>query len=447
MPVGVNVASWRGDRAIGLIFFIAPFMTLLAPRSTVIALILISACAVAIALLDGRSARDLFRFNLGLALFAVVTAYLLTSAAWALDPSRAISKSLWFAVVALMAFGGSRALCTWTPKRTRLAVIALFAGLTAGLAFILFELATDRLLTRTLFTLLPFLRHESHKGIVIRDNTVVGIALFELNRNVAVLLLLLWPALLCISRLRDKRRRLFGLVSLAIATILAIMFSEHQGSQVALPLSALVFLFAVKWPVLARRAVLTAWCLAFVLVVPLSTAALKADLHQAEWLPFSARARVILWAYTADHVADAPFLGIGLGSTRSIDQDPQSRLRAKKPEGYVFPWRAGAHAHNVFLQTWYELGGVGAVLLAAAGFWVIAGIGYLARRTQPFILAHATAFMVITAFSWGMWQSWLMALTGLAALYAALAVNAYRVSEAGLTSAADETALHSDGTA
>ena len=29
----------------------------------------------------------------------------------------------------------------------------------------------------------------------------------------------------------------------------------------------------------------------------------------------------------------------------------------------------------------------------------------------------------MAAFSWGMWQSWLMALTGLAALYGAMAVR------------------------
>jgi hypothetical protein len=42
---------------------------------------------------------------------------------------------------------------------------------------------------------------------------------------------------------------------------------------------------------------------------------------------------------------------------------------------------------------------------------------------QPFVLAQFAAFFVMAAFSWGMWQSWLMALTGLAALYAALAVS------------------------
>jgi len=48
---------------------------------------------------------------------------------------------------------------------------------------------------------------------------------------------------------------------------------------------------------------------------------------------------------------------------------------------------------------------------------------------QPFILAHLTAFLAIAAFSWGMWQSWLMAVTGLAAIYAAIAVNVSAAEE------------------
>ena len=63
------------------------------------------------------------------------------------------------------------------------------------------------------------------------------------------------------------------------------------------------------------------------------------------------------------------------------------------------------------------------ILLLAAGCAVIGYIGRLSPAIQPFMLAQFAAFFVMAAFSWGMWQSWLMALTGLAALYAALAAS------------------------
>jgi O-antigen ligase len=186
-----------------------------------------------------------------------------------------------------------------------------------------------------------------------------------------------------------------------------------------------------------RRAIWIGWCLAFLLVVPLALAAFKAQLHEAEWLQFSAKARIILWAYTAEQIPKAPILGIGLTSTRKMDLNPETRLEAIKPKGYVYAWRAGPHAHNEFLQTWYELGAIGVVLLMVAGSSVILSVRRLPVPTQAYVLAQITAFVMIAAFAWGMWQSWLMALTGLTALYAALAVNFYRVEELAPAPTAD----------
>jgi len=83
----------------------------------------------------------------------------------------------------------------------------------------------------------------------------------------------------------------------------------------------------------------------------------------------------------------------------------------------------------------------------AAGSSVILSVRRLPEPTQAYILAQITAFAAITAFSWGMWQSWLMAVTGLTVLYAALALNLYRIEEPTLTPAAEATALHLDGAA
>jgi O-antigen ligase len=196
-------------------------------------------------------------------------------------------------------------------------------------------------------------------------------------------------------------------------------------------MSAIVFAVALPWPTLARRAIWVGWCLAFLLVVPLATMAYKAELHQADWLPYSARARVTLWAYTAEQVPEMPILGIGIASTRQMDLDPETRLKAieEKREGEGYGWRAGPHSHNEFLQAWYELGAIGVLLFAAAGSAVIFSVARLPRPTQPFVLAHLTAFLTIAAFGWGMWQSWLMAVAGLAAIYALLAVSFYRAKQ------------------
>jgi len=240
----------------------------------------------------------------------------------------------------------------------------------------------------------------------------------------------LWPALLCVHTQLAKRTRLAVAGGLLIAASLAILLSNHESSKAGLVASMAIFALATVWPAAMRKALWLVWCLAFVLVIPLATAAYKAELHTSEHLPPSAQARVTLWAYTADQVPKAPILGIGGSSTRKIDQSPENRRFEwrKKFKTHGFGWRAGSHAHNAFLQAWYELGAVGVVLFMTAGSAIVLSLGRLPQATQRFALAQVAAFFAIAAFAWGMWQGWLMALTGLAALYVALAVNAYRAS-------------------
>ena len=84
--------------------------------------------------------------------------------------------------------------------------------------------------------------------------------------------------------------------------------------------SLLVLLLAWMSPRAVARGLAIAWCLGFVLVIPLDFLAFKADLHQAKWLPMSARARIIIWEYTAERVLENPFLGIGADSRPSLGQ-------------------------------------------------------------------------------------------------------------------------------
>jgi hypothetical protein len=80
----------------------------------------------------------------------------------------------------------------------------------------------------------------------------------------------------------------------------------------------------------------------------------------------------------------------------------------------------GRHAHSLFLQTWFELGAIGAVLAALAGGAVATRIRLLRKRSQPFGVATFVAFATIAAFAWGVWETWWMATVGLAALYLCL---------------------------
>ena len=413
------------------LFFLGPLITLLIPKTTVVILIVLFVCCVGLDLARGGKLKDLFRIDATLALFGVTAAYLFINAMWSLDPQRAVTASAWFVLVALMTFSAARALARWPAPALRAAATAFAIGIGGGVAFLLFEAATGRLATVSFYNAFPVTQPDSLKGFGVRNGQITRIAPGELNAMIAVMLLALWPALLCILTRLGDRNRYLAAGALFVAATAAIFLSNHDSSKVGIVASLVVFALATPWPGAARKALWLVWCLAFALVVPLATSAYKADLHKSEYLPMSAQARVTLWAYTAKHVRDAPILGIGGSSTRKIDQSPDNRKKQwkKKLKTEGFGWRAGAHAHNVFLQTWYELGTVGVILFVVTGSAVILSLGRLPDDTQRFALAQVAAYFAIIAFAWGMWQAWLMALTGLAGLYVALAVSVYRASQ------------------
>jgi O-antigen ligase len=175
---------------------------------------------------------------------------------------------------------------------------------------------------------------------------------------------------------------------------------------------------------LVIRSLAALWCAAFVLVVPASFAAYDNGLHFANWLPDSARARIILWEYTAEHVLDRPLLGAGVDSTPRLTNQQKATVGREQPEGFVYPRTMGHHAHSIFLQTWSELGAFGALLLAIAGAAVVLLILRLPIAAQPFAAGAFAAFAVVGAFAWGMWQSWFMCAVALLPMYLRVATAA-----------------------
>ena len=425
-----KLALRREPAIIRTLFFLGPLLTLLVPKTTVAILVVLFLCCVGLEIARGNGVTGLFRINATLALFGITAAYLFVNATWSLDPERAFTAALWFTLIVLMCFAAARALARWPECSLRMAAAAFVIGIWVGVAFLLFEALTGRVATLALYNALSFTRPDSLKEFVVRNGEIVRIPPGEFNAMIAVMLLALWPALLCTVTHLGHRSRYVVAVALLIAATVAIFLSNHDSSKVGIVASLVVFALATLSPTGTRRGLWLVWCLAFALVVPLATAAYKAELHQSDRLPFSAQARVTLWAYTAEHVQATPLLGIGGSSTRKIDQSPDNRRmewkKKQKEEG--FGWRAGAHAHNAFLQTWYELGAVGVILFVVTGSAVILSLGAIPRGAQRFASAHVAAFFAIIAFAWGMWQGWLMALTGLSALYVALAVNVYRFS-------------------
>ena len=165
----------------------------------------------------------------------------------------------------------------------------------------------------------------------------------KLNQNVNLAMFHLWPGLLALIGLASPRRTIAMIVLFAaIAAVIAM--SNHDSSQVALVASSLVVLLAWKWRTLVIRSLAVAWCAAFVLVVPASFTAYDNGLHFANWLPDSARARIILWEYTAEQVLNRPLFGVGVDSTPRLSAQQKATFAREQPEGFVYPRTMGHHA-------------------------------------------------------------------------------------------------------
>lgn len=338
-------------------------------------------------------------------------AYLLLNAAWAYSPKEGYGKAALFIVIT----GGIVAAWSWLPRaaedalqRTARATVVAFA---VALAYLLFEELSNHLLKRTLFNLLPALRPDK-KHVTVDGEIVSHIALYVSNRNMAVVNFVLWPVLLACMTLLKGSRALLACGILLIAAAVAMLQSQHETSVIALVLSLVVLVLARLAPRIALALLAAGWLVATLLVVPIVAQAYKAGYYTDKRLPPSARHRVILWGYTAEQVPARLLRGVGIDSTKPLD----AAKTHEQPADHSYPRRTGTHAHNIYLQTWYELGAIGAVLVLALGLAVLAGIWRLETQLRPYAFAAFTGAAIIGAFSWGMWQPWFMASFGISTM-------------------------------
>ncbi len=409
----------RARRFAELVALCTPLACLL-PRLTVTVLILLALAALTL-----PSARKLlsdmgnWRHPALLLPFALL-AYLCANASWAFDPSEAYLKVMAIVAVVLCVLVATSAVRSLDANTLRYAQIALLVALTFVLAVVFAGWLTDRAFMRMIYNLFPFVRPDNEKIVTVVDGYVVFAGMPQLNRTIGMTALLIWPALLIIRQVFRGGSGFWLAAGFFAFSALVVGVSWHQSSQLALIGSAFIFALS-QWSVRhTRMALALFWCLSFLMAVPLANTAYESiELHEVTWLPKSARARVIIWGETAARIPDSPWVGVGIRSTRFFD--PASAQAAAPPKDQVFGKRTGRHAHNFYLQSWFELGAVGVALVMACGVALLFGFAHLPLATQAYANATFTVFAIMGAFSWGMWQTWLIAGWGLLFVYSCLA--------------------------
>jgi len=442
MATGYGGGNRKGKTWLfAVLFFLAPLITAIVPRLSPAFLALV-AITIIVATFRQRAEngvrwKELLTLSAAFLACLVFSLYVFLNASWAWNPSAGFAKAALLLGVILVVFATASAVRAIDEQQVRSATIAFAAGAFLGAAYLALELLTDGAVMRLAMNTIPALQPDDLKRVTVVDGVVTRVSLNKLNQNITTIMLNAWPAMLMLSAAALRYR--WGMVALFFAiSAVAVFLSDHDSSQLALIGSSVVLALAWKWPRWTVRGLAAIWCLAFALAVPVAHLAYDEGLHLDESLPSSYRARVILWGYTSEKIFEHPVLGVGVNTTRERDNaGVNDRHKAPRPEGFVMPRTTAHHSHSLFLQTWYELGAVGAVLFSIAGALVVLRTTTLPRNAQPFAAATFAAFAVIAAFAWGMWQTWWICAIALAAVYVCLAARASLV--AGRSTVATET--------
>lgn len=235
-------------------------------------------------------------------------------------------------------------------------------------------------------------------------------------KNAASVVALLLPLAVFAPVLPRALRVVLGISGAVVALLL-----PGESAKLAVLAGLAVGMAATMAPRVTRMSLAGAAAL-LVLVLPWALgAALPRDVSA---LPFSAAHRLLIWDFTAERIAERPVLGWGMDSSRAIpggtertSQETRSAFGLTGHDAhhwFIHQQMLPLHPHNLPLQIWLELGGVGAALMA-----LLLALVALACRNPASCGAFAAA-LVISLLSYGMWQYWWVAGLMLAAVSAPL---------------------------
>ena len=364
-------------------------------------------------------------------ILAVASAFLLINATWSTAPSLAYIGVATFFVASVAVHVVTATVPFLEREPLRAMATGFFAGYVISAFVICIEVIFKHPFHLQAYVVFPALVPQI-SGIVIESGVVKSLPSWFLNRHIAALAFLVWPALLIASTLASSSRARTVLVMCLAPVVLAVFASDHESSKIAIAGSVAVFCIQLLTPRLGKTLLAAGWILACVAVVPLASIAYDQQLHKASWLQPSAQHRIVIWGVTSSKVAEAPLLGHGLVAARAL-----GRREAEHPTyapGSPFVASTGPHAHNVYLQVWFDTGLVGIILLVSIGLFALRAISRAAAASQPALFAAFASGALLAASSFSIWTRWFLASYAISAISAVLASRfAATVREDGST--------------
>jgi hypothetical protein len=341
--------------------------------------------------------------------------YAAVSALWAPAPVTALGRASLAIVIVVAGFTLSRLLGAAPLSGGLHMAEGLWVGFGVGVLYALVETLSDQAIKIWVYNALGMKPNmlEPARYFTWQAGRLIAVHSDDLKRNALSIPLLLWPALMATRPLAHPWRT--AVTGLLVGLTSWVVFAEPgQTTKLAFLAGSLSFILAHSAPRTARAVLTAAWGSACLGVVPAALLLHKLGVQDASWLQPSGQQRILIWNEIAHLVLRAPFLGVGANMTYVLKPPVHDVASALAGAGYAIP-----HPHNVYLQVWFELGLIGALLFLAVGLCCLTRIAGLKATERPYAFALFAAGATAIASSYNMWQIWLMCLSALViALYA-----------------------------
>jgi hypothetical protein len=406
----LSTRSW--GIILGSVMMVSVAAALVSARTIPFTLAVTLAAFISAALLRGKSDLVVPQFGTVSLVLGAFLLYASVSALWAIDPGVTLSKT----ALAILIMFGTIVLSQLIASETRPNLFhmgeGVWIGLFVALIYFFIEIITEQSIKIWVHNALAIdprnFRDAGH--FTWSGDQVIAFARDDLARSAAPVTLFIWPAVLAVQGTLVGPPRTIGAAVIVTLAGVVIMLSPHETSKLTFLAGLGVFGCAFSWPRFTARLVAIGWVCACLAVLPAALLAHRLDLQNAAWLQKSAQERIEIWHATAEEVFRAPLFGVGARTT--YVQSQQLRTPAEPDLKNPNLLSLSTHAHSVYLQTWYELGFMGVMLLMLFGLSIVNAIKRLAGAVQPYAYATFTSAAVVAAFSYGMWQTWFLAMFG-----------------------------------
>ncbi len=395
----------------------------IAPKASAIVLVLLAIISVADYWSRSQSTQALLGRIAGcwpLWLGLAFLLYALASALWAQEPWFAAKSVLQVSIVLIAAACLMIILPlqmqAMTDRRRIRFLRAIPIGGAIAIAFVLTELLFGSPMSLAALRMFPGVLDVSSKELDMVNGDIAGLYGFHFNRNVAALVMALPAMALAVLAWLKPTPAKWLTALLLLAAFIMVIVSHSATAGLALLISMFVAAAAWAWPTATGRGLLLVVIAGFSLAPILGQVPSRLGLAQAHWLPESFRERALIWDKTASATFERPILGVGAQSTRFLSEE-RVEIPGIAGKRLAFGW----HAHNVVLQTWFELGLIGVLLAMSFAVALCRGIGRLHPVGRPWAMAVYAAALMVLLTGWGMWQPWVVGAIGLAAASLAVA--------------------------